>query len=264
MKILRVVAIAAIVCGLCSAGPVTFDLNSSLGFWDNILLDGTHTGGTFSVGPPQQGLNGVGTNVVRWGDTSAGDSDNPSRLQSGYEYNAVAPPTVPGIPVDTLFKVGTFVHENQAITPGTSVLGATLNITMMMDFSGTPVNKTFAYHFAHNETDNAGVGGICPFGGGPVGECPDFVTILNSVPDTNFVVGGQLYTLELIGFSKDGGLTKTSSFESAERSNNPADLFATITAPPPSTLPEPGTLFLFAPPLAAFVVRRLWLRRTAR
>ena len=63
------------------------------------------------------------------------------------------------------------------------------------------------------------------------------------VAASNFNVGGTDYTLELIGFSQDGGATVVNEFRLPENEiNTTTAAFGRITAAPPATaVPEPSS-----------------------
>jgi hypothetical protein len=62
------------------------------------------------------------------------------------------------------------------------------------------------------------------------------------------------YTLQILGFSTDGGSTITTEFISQEDNDNSADLYARLRAQ--SDVPAPGALSLFAIGLAGLAARR--------
>jgi len=227
------------ICGAANADP--FTMNSSLGVWASIVPPGSATG--------------VGTSQIRWG-TPAGGSG-----QSGYDYDAAAPPPV-ALNTEVLFLVGTFVHHNQPVT-GDSITGATLDITLDMTFGSTSVIETFAYNFQHVETPNSIP---CQFGPADGATntvpCDDRVSILNSIPDQTFTVGGTTYTLDLIGFSQDGGATVSNKFFTTEEQNNYAGLYAEVTSNFTPTVPEPSSVVLLITVIGAGLActRKRWRR----
>jgi hypothetical protein len=85
-------------------------------------------------------LNGVGTNQINWGIPAGG-------TQSGYRFDGVTPPPSGPFGAGTSFDLGTFTHFNQPIQSGTSITGATLNLTIQFEsdlFSG---QKTLTSQF---------------------------------------------------------------------------------------------------------------------
>ncbi len=198
-----------------------FTMNSSAGVWS-------------SVAPPAS-ASGVGTSQIRWG-TPVGTQ------QSGYDYDAAAPPPV-SLSTETTFLIGTFVHHNQPIT-GDTITGATLDITLNLMFGATSIVKTFEYDFQHVETPNTTP---CEFsladGATNSVPCDDRVSVLNSIPDQTFTVAGVTYTLDLLGFSQNGGSTISDEFFTTEGLDNVAGLYGKITSDFTAT-PEPSSFIL--------------------
>jgi len=216
--------LASTIC-LCLAAAFvpafadTFGLNSSAGVW--------------SSATPAYAVTGVGTNQIRWGDPPAGGS------KSGYDYNGATPPTV-SLLTETQFLVGTFVHHNQPVY-GYWLTAATLSITMDMTFDGSNIVKTFAYQFDHVETSN---GLPCQFPAAPNDPpCGDRVRILNSIPASTFSIGSTTYTLDLLGFSQNGGTTVSNIFYTQEEASNTAQLFGKVTSNF-TPVPEPASIVL--------------------
>lgn len=171
------------------------------------------------------GSTGLGTNEIRWG-VPAG---NPFG-QSGYRFDGVAPPSQT-FAVGSNFGLGTFTHYNFPINSGTSITGATMNVSITFTsdlFLGTKtLNSQFI--FAHNETPNTG----------PAGCCDDIVTaILNPAKTDLFSFGGIDYAFGVTGFQVGG--IPFAQFSSPEGGMNTALLrgsFADVT-----TFAVPGPL----------------------
>ncbi|MEO8592844.1 MAG: THxN family PEP-CTERM protein [Candidatus Solibacter sp.] len=244
MKVfLKATALSIALC--CLASAATLSLNSSTGTWISVIPAAT------------PGLTGETTSHVQWG-TPGSLADNPLGLKSGYQFNGAAPPPVLGINLDTNFLLGTFIHENNAIVPGTSISQVTLRILLELGIPDGPTNVgplAFDYIFQHDETNNGAspcayvapentnpTPNITPVGfAGP--SCDDRVFIANSIPATNFLIGSTLYTLNLVGFSQNGGVTIRDKFYTTEDIDNSAQLFAKITAAE-QTAPEPASFML--------------------
>jgi hypothetical protein len=94
-----------------------------------------------------------------------------------------------------------------------------------------------------DETFDTGPPGNCPYPS--IFACSDKVTFTNIETTKSFTLGGTPYTLELIGFSTDGGTTFINNFITEEGDTNQAVLYARFTAPDPA-VPEPGSLLLLA------------------
>jgi hypothetical protein len=112
-------------------------------------------------------------------------------------------------------------------------------------------NQVFNYNFNLTVTPNPT--------GDPILD-GDFLTFPNGVPTTTFNVGGDEFTLELVGFSRDNGQTIIEAFSLPEGQSTSALLYARIIPPPPTNeepvVPEPATLALTALGLVAVASRR--------
>jgi hypothetical protein len=203
MKRLGLLA-TAFALGLATntAHAVEVTIDSVTGTWSNV------------TGTPAS-LNGVGTNQINWGIPAGGG-------QSGYRFDGVAPPAQGPFGVGTAFDLGTFTHINQPIQSGTSITGATLNLTITFEsdlFSGQRT-LTSQFVFAHDETPN-----------NPTPQdpncCPDIVTALTNVGgSTTFSSGGINYIFAFTGFQQNG--VNFSQFSSPEGGSNQASLFGSF------------------------------------
>jgi hypothetical protein len=84
-------------------------------------------------------------------------------------------------------------------------------------------------------------------------EDADIVTVTSGYSPTTFAFGGNTYTLNLLGFSSDGGATIRSDFSSQEGASATAGVYARITqhlGPPNPSVPLLGI------GLAGLVIRR--------
>ena len=218
------------------------------------------TSGIWTAAEPGNavGLNGLGSDQLRWGLTYGG---NP---QSGYGFqgvtgSAITLPTAGGAPV--LFEIGTFTHYNRPIYYD-SIDSATLSVAFELDGArGSLMAGSLDFVFGHLETPNyPGRGVSCAAGG--VAPCPDLVEISGAAASQYFVAEGMTYRYDVIGFLVDG--VPTSEFLTDEYRDNSAILMGQITKqlPVPTNLPVSNSLALFGLGLAGLA----WtgLRRGSR
>jgi len=113
------------------------------------------------------------------------------------------------------------------------------------------VGGGFVYTFGIDETPN--VFGTCVYPS--TTPCADKISFTNPTPPSAFFsIGGVDHTLQILGFSTDGGASITPEFISQEGTDNSADLYARLRAR--SDVPAPGALSLFAIGLAGLATRR--------
>jgi len=185
----------------------------------------------------------AGNEEIRWGVGSP-----VATVNSGYRFDSAAPPSMV-VNTGDVFSFGNLTHFNNPIFSGGGISGAQLNITTDLTIGGVPLTEgPFTFSFIHNETPNS-----CS----PQPNCAnDIVSFSNLVTSDTFTVAGQMYTLNLLGFSYNG--VTTNSFSSPEGGNNTAQLLGSFSAPI-VTVPEPSTLGIFALSmvgLASFRLRR--------
>ncbi len=200
---------------------------------------------------------GAGNNPqVRWGvDQGSG--------QSGYNLDLAPPPPVPIIqlvpPNTAPFFIGNFTHVNFPIGPN-SITGIDLKISFDITIDGNPLGShDFFFHFAHDETTNNL--NPCPYDplnltGVNANGCADRVLVSFLNTSDSFIVGTDVYTFDLLGFSTDGGTTISSSYLTMENALNTAGLYATIALRSDVTAPEPGTLALLGLSLMGLILVR--------
>lgn len=182
----------------------------------------------------------VGNEEMRWGTPAGGGG------KSGYRFDSSAPPSF-SVATGTNFKLGDFTHFNFPIT-GTTLKSAQLNITADLKFNGTSLTGgPYTFSFLHDETPNVG---------GPASN--DKVTFTNLATSSTFNVGGETYTLELLGFQLGGSTMPSATFSTVEGQTNTTGLIAIFRAPT-TVIPEPGSFVLLASGLLglACLARRL-------
>lgn len=180
--------------------------------------------------------NSGATVTARWGGAS------------GYDFTAASGTISESLPPSPspLFAVGTFNHVNFPVS--TSITGIQLKVSADIGVNGTDLGvHTFLFNFIHNETPNGT--NPCADGGTPgvgidVNGCADNVSFVYNPVSESFLIGSDLYTVTLQGFSQDGGKTITSSLWTMENSNNIATLYGYVGLTNGNKVPEPGTLAL--------------------
>ena len=174
------VATAALFVGMSAheAQAVEVTILSVTGTWSNVT--GTATD-----------LNGTNTNQIFFGE-------NIGNGQSSYKFVGAAPPAQGPFPVGSgLFTLGTFTHINRPIGGGSSITGATLNLSIEFDTDVTsPATLSSSFTFLHNETPNDMEAGNC---------CDDIVTAFTNVGgSTTLNIGGIDHIFSFTGFQVGG------------------------------------------------------------
>ncbi|MBT1450553.1 PEP-CTERM sorting domain-containing protein [Glaciecola sp. XM2] len=213
---------------------MTFNASAALVEFKNIS-------GVWVDDEPDAAVTGEGTSQIRWGN---------STTQSGYDFVAGADTsvTVPPSP-SAAFALGDFTHLNFPVSPP-SLESVTLSVTLDILIDGIAAGaSTFLYNFTHFETPNNG--NPCAAGGAQ--PCPDLVSFSVSDASDSFLIGGVNYTVNILGFSTDGGTTITDSFLTLENQSNTATLFANVTT---SNVSEPSLLALIGIVLAGVGFRK--------
>jgi hypothetical protein len=171
---------------------------------------------------------GVNTNSFTWGQLIANDprfNTPPNQLTfTGKSFSAEE---------DSLFKIGDLTYFNGTVPLGTNVDSVPLNLHVSFkDLVDVSEVFNFDFHLVNtpnlskNPWDNA-----------------DYVYPQKNFGDRSFSYAGKKYTLELIGFSQDDGVTSVSKFGVLEGEKTTAAIFAKITQiPEPKQVPEPGAI----------------------
>ena len=233
----RICLLFAIVLALHGGSALAAPLNITniLGGWTGALPPGITD---FDI----DNFAGQATDRVRWGDPL-------DFFQSGYNFTPGA--NIIGVPVGTPFLLGTFQHLNFPIF-GTAL--GSIDYNFSFTTNGTPNNLATTFHFVHDETSNS-----APCAAGPEGPsvsiCDDFVTISAANLNQLITVGSDAYFFNLLGFSKNGGATINTEFQSTENGTTTAGLYGIVTSQPVG-VPEPTTLLLLVSGLGGMMVLR--------
>lgn len=218
MKTLSNLVLSAVIAVTAAAVPTLASaiiINSTAPTWSNAV------GGSNLI---YNSVNGTFTDV-RWGN-------NLGSGQSGLGFDPTNPPPV-DYPVNANFLLGELRHYNNPITNAAS----SVDLDLLTDIAGAvPTLQTFAFRFLIDETPNSGT---CVYFS--VTPCADQITFQNLDLTSAFSIGGQDYTIALVGFSSNG-TTFANNFISQEGGTNSIGLYARITEA--SRVPEPATLSL--------------------
>jgi hypothetical protein len=169
--------------------------------------------------------------IARWGVPAGGAG------QSGYDFTPAAGSITPTL--GTAFALGTFVHHNNPIQGGTSIVS--IDYSFAFDTNGIPSSLSDVFNFDHNETPN-----VEPCASPSAIPCDDIVTISSVNLNASITVGSDVFFFNLLGFSTNGGATFSNQFFSQEGGQNSAQLYGLVTERPigADAVPEPASLLL--------------------
>jgi hypothetical protein len=247
MRIRNGIAAAGLAFLALAAPPAladTVDISGITGMW--ILAA---PGGCCTI------TNGNPSSTIFWGVPATASG------QSGYQWTSVAGTvsfTVNPPPNSAPALLGTFKNFNFPIfAPFMTSVQLVISADIVVNGVDQGIH-TFTFQFTHDETPNGGppggpFSGTCPYptAGSPNGVgvndmgCADAETISSVSSSQTFLVGGVAYTLDILGFSQDGGATITNQFFTAENQTNTAGIYADVHTAT-RQVPEPGSLALFA------------------
>lgn len=173
---------------------------------------------------PETGVVNADTNSFLFaGSTSGVFADGSNRLSLGtpafasfVEFNGTSFSTAS----DILFSLGGLTYRNGVTNAGSAPTGAIpLNITLSLT---NPVDSTqeFNYSFNNVVTPNST--------GDPVLDGDLLIFSGGGLSRERFELASREYTLDLIGFSSDGGQTTVGQFNSPENSTANATLFGQV------------------------------------
>ena len=131
----------------------------------------------------------------------------------------------------TAFSLGDFTYKNRATRFSGGVTGVDFDLNVNLLGIGW---STFSYSLGIDNTPNGS------------SNVPDYVSLLTQGEDSLFNYSGQSYRFEILGFSRDGGLTFEDSTYLNERSVTTAEIYGSIQA-----VPVPAALWLFGSGLLA-------------
>lgn len=136
------------------------------------------------------------------------------------------------------FSLGDFTYTNRATRYSAGVTGVDFDLNVNLLGIGW---STFNYSLSIDNTPNGST------------NVPDYVSLISQGDDSLFSYLGQSYRFELLGFSRDGGLTFEDYTYANERSSTTAEIYGRIDA-----VPVPAALWLFGSGLVALgaLVRR--------
>lgn len=157
--------------GMTNAAPVTFTFQSTSGTWGSYSSTATYA---------PSFIQGVGTNDVRWGDAI-----NSSSLQKSliYDGNTNTAQVTPG----SAFAIGWLTHANHAISADSNITSANLSLQLSLaGYDAVNFNYNFGISQGLETTD-------------PQTSYADTLTF-TPVGSTQFSLGSQAYSFELLGF----------------------------------------------------------------
>jgi len=246
-KISASVAIALIF--LSSSASAALFSGKATGEWTNVVS--TDINDVYSVANGDDG----GLATFNWGE---GGSYPATSFDNQFTFDGIGSDGAPFDPLwstvdEEAFLLGNFSYRNGSTSNSFGIDGVDLMIELAI-MDPVEVISTYDFGFSIVNTPNDT--------GNPVTD-GDIVIASSVLSDVTFNYDGIDYTLELLGFSSDGGQTVRTDFSSPEGATVEAGIYGRITAAdtPNPAVPEPGTWMLITVGLSGLVfVRRKFHR----
>ncbi|MEB3211873.1 MAG: choice-of-anchor K domain-containing protein [Leptolyngbyaceae bacterium] len=170
---------------------------------------------------------GVGDSLFTWGTPNISGRDSNQLAFQGSVFDTAT---------NALFKVGELTYFNGTIRSNTGIASVPLNFEFMFD-NADVLSQVFSINFDIVTTPNIGT----------PEDNADAIVPTTLISEQSFNLDGLDYTLQLVGFSQDGGVSNTEEFRVLEEARTTASLFGRIIEVPPtvsdpSRIPEPRAI----------------------
>jgi hypothetical protein len=225
MKLVRSVLAVGVLVSVATAGPFS---GSVLGSWINV--NSSDATDVYSV----NNNDAATVSTFNWGVPATTPFNNQFTFD-GLGFS--------GVNENDPFAIGLFDYRNGSTYNSTGINGVDLQVGLTLT-SPTAVSDNYTFSFNIINTPNNT--------GNPVTD-GDIVNVASAYSPTAFSFGGIDYTLNLLGFSSDGGATIRNDFSSPEGGQQRALLYARITSEIPHGVPEPASLSFVGMGLIALV-----------